>query len=76
MVTVLRHRNVLYYASHNQGHDITSLNELHAQTGCVWFWLDAPEGIRREYRERPDFWAVAPACIAQQYTGRYSLRYR
>lgn len=72
MISVLRHRNTLYYAVHNQDHDITTLDE----ASCVWFWLDAPENIRRIYRNRPDFWAVAPSCISRQYMNTYVLRNR
>jgi len=76
MVTVFRHRNVLYYASHNQEHDITSLDDLNGQTGCLYFWLDAPQGIRQQFRDRPDFWAIAPPCIAQQWMENYHFHRR
>jgi hypothetical protein len=71
MISMFIERNVLYYASNG----IACLDDLNTQCGSVWRWNEAPQEIRQAYRNRTDFWAIAPNCVAREWSHqrRYGL---
>jgi hypothetical protein len=73
MFTLFQHNNILYYGSN--GITAENFGKADQPNGCVWFWKDAPESIKKEYKEsHPDFFANAPYGVIKEWIDNHIIK--